>query len=169
MVKKDRRMSYLIIAGVTLFLVFSILINLDPPQVKTKKITLYFSDNQAQNLKSEMRQISIKHLYKNVVQELIKGPNSNKLVKTVPEGTELIDLKLEDNILVLNFNSKFRKNHWGGSTGEIITVYSIVNTLSQFSEVDQVLFLLEGKRVESLAGHVSLKEPIAPNSKLIID
>jgi len=167
MAKKNKKNGYLFFGGVILILGLMYLIFFTSPQAQLKEVKLYFSYNQAQNLKAEVREVKTDKLYKNTIRELIKGPSKEDLGRTIPEGTELINLELEEDILTLNFNSNFRKNHWGGSTGEIMTIYSIVNTMCQFSEVDQVLFLLEGEQVESLVGHVSLNEPVSSNNKLI--
>lgn len=160
--KKD----YLLIAGITVIsvLILSIFIN---PQNEMKEVKLYFSYNQGQNLKSEIRKVAADQLYINTIQELIEGPTNKGLEQTIPAGTRLIDFELTQGVLVLNFNSNFRDNHWGGSTGEIMTIYSIVNTMTQFPKVKQVQFLIAGTEIESLVGHIDLTDPIGPSDELI--
>lgn len=165
--KLNDKIDYLFIGGITLILVFGYFVVFTAPETKTKKVSLYFSYNQAQNLKAETRQVETDQLYKNIIQEMLAGPNKKELVKTIPRETRLINAQVKENILILNFNSKLRENHWGGSTGEIMTIYSIVDTMVQFPGIDQVQFLLRGKKVESLVGHVNLEAPIGPNYKLI--
>ncbi|SKA05989.1 GerMN domain-containing protein [Selenihalanaerobacter shriftii] len=169
MTKKNKKINYLFIGGVVLILGLLYLIMFTPSKIETKKVKLYFSFNQGQNLKAEVRKVTTDKLYKNTVQELINGPTNEELVRTIPDGTQLIDLKLKERTLVLNFNSKLKENHWGGSTGEMMTIYSIVNTMTQFPEINQVLFLIEGEEVKSLAGHMGLVEPISANEKIIIE
>ncbi|ADL13312.1 GerMN domain-containing protein [Acetohalobium arabaticum] len=166
MTDKEKK-NYLLIAGITLISVIILFILFTTSQSETKEVKLYFSYNQGQNLKSEVRRVESDQLYVNTIQELIQGPTDKYLGQTLPDGTKLIDFKLRKEVLILNFNSKFRENHWGGSTGEIMTIYSIVNTMAQFPEVKQVQFLIAGTKIESLVGHIDLTDPIGPNDELI--
>ncbi|MBM7622691.1 GerMN domain-containing protein [Sporohalobacter salinus] len=166
MTYKEKK-SYLLIAGITLTSVLILSVLFTAPQTKMKEVKLYFGYNQGQNLKTEIRQVKADQLYVNTIQELIKGPTNESLEQTMPKGTRLLNSKLKKEVLVLNFNSKFRENHWGGSTGEITTIYSIVNTMAQFPKIEQVQFLIKGKEVESLVGHMDLTAPIAPSDELI--
>ncbi|KXS41283.1 MULTISPECIES: GerMN domain-containing protein [unclassified Candidatus Frackibacter] len=169
MAKRSETLNYVFIGLIVITMVLIPLLFLTSSPVQTRKVKLYFSYNQAQNLKAEIREIKVDNIYRQTIEELIKGPTEEELTMTIPQGTKLIDLKLENKVLKLNFNSKFRKNHWGGSTGETMTIYSIVNTMTQFPEVNSVLFLLEGEKIETLVGHVGLEDPIPPNYKLIMD
>jgi spore germination protein GerM len=54
-----------------------------------------------------------------------------------------------------------------GSMGEALAVAAIVNTLTEFPEVRQVQILVEGRKVESLAGHVDVSRPVARNESLV--
>jgi len=58
-------------------------------------------------------------------------------------------------------------NHWGGSTGETMTIYSVVNTLTESANVTAVVFMVEGEELESLAGHMDLTGPIERNEDII--
>jgi spore germination protein GerM len=68
----------------------------------------------------------------------------------------------------VNFNSALTKNHPGGSSAELMTVYSIVNTLTlNFPQIKRVQILIDGKPIETIAGHLSLREPLSPKPDLI--
>jgi hypothetical protein len=50
----------------------------------------------------------------------------------------------------------------------MMTVYSVVNSLAlNFPEVKRVQFLMEGKEIETIKGHLSLSRPISPKPDLI--
>jgi len=134
--------------------------------VKEKKVNLYFGTDDAMNLKLEKRDIRGRNLYLEAVMELIKGPTDPNLTKTIPDGTEVLNISKDGDIIVVDFNDKIVKNHWGGSTGERITVYSIVNTLGQFEKINKVKFLIEGEEVNTLVGHMDLSTPLEPNPEL---
>lgn len=94
------------------------------------------------------------------IQNLIDGPVSKKLVPVLPPGTELLSLKIDKGLAILNFNQALVKNHWGGSEIEQITVESITKTLTTFPGIDEVQLLIEGQPIDSIAGHVLLEYPL---------
>ncbi|HYA92801.1 MAG TPA: GerMN domain-containing protein [Thermodesulfobacteriota bacterium] len=137
-----------------------------------KEVLLYFSDSEGEYLIGEKRKI----LKKNTVQdeaeetviELIKGPNG-KLIPTLPPRTELLTLQISDaGVARVNFNPALSKDHPGGSSAEIMTVYSIVNSLSlNFPQIKRVQFLIDGKPIATIVGHLSLEHPVSPKPDLI--
>ncbi|MFN2341216.1 MAG: GerMN domain-containing protein [Halanaerobium sp.] len=132
------------------------------------KYEVYFSTADANYLKAESREIDEDDdLYIQIFEELKAGPENEELAETIPAGSQLLDYQLENKLLTLNFNQALKANHWGGSTGEMLTVYSIVNSYTALSEVESVKILLEGEEVESLVGHLDLTQPLMYNQKLI--
>ena len=54
--------------------------------------------------------------------------------------------------------------HPGGSLNELLTVYTIVNAVTaNLPAVTAVQLLIDGKPVETLAGHVDLRRPLEKN------
>lgn len=153
----------LLLTAAVLYLIFLFYNN----YLVEKKIKVYFSTADASYLKAENREIDGESdLYFQVFEELKAGPESSDLSETIPEGSQLLDYSLEGKLLILNFNLSLKNNHWGGSTGERMTVYSIVNSYTAFSEVESVKILLAGEEVESLVGHLDLSQPLMYNQKL---
>ncbi|SDM11278.1 GerMN domain-containing protein [Halarsenatibacter silvermanii] len=122
------------------------------------EVELFFSTSDGMYLDTEVRTIPGEDFYLQVLQELIEGPESDELGPTMPEDSEVISLEHDsgDERLVVNFNEDWQLNHWGGSTGERLTIYSAVNTLSLLPGVSEVGFEIEGEEVSSLAGHLDL-------------
>ncbi len=137
-----------------------------------KEVILYFSDRNGEYLIAERRKIlrkeGIKGEARQVVDELIKGPRG-KLIPTLPPQTRCLTLKLDEKgTALVDFNRALSKDHPGGSSAEILTTYSIVNSLTQnFPQIRQVQILIEGKPIETIAGHLSLKTPIPAKPDLI--
>lgn len=134
--------------------------------------TLYFSDSQASKLLAETREFvqsteGREGLVMATVEQLTEGPREEGHYKTIPDESELLDVKIEDTLLMLDFNHEFQENSPGGSAGEIITVYSLVNTLTELPFVEKVEFLIEGEPISTLAGHLDLTQPVARDSSLI--
>lgn len=136
-------------------------------------IALFFSAWGGDYLLPEKRNIfyttSVTDQAKQAIIELINGPKRKYLLATIPPGTSLRELYLEpEGTAYIDLSSEFIYQHWGGSRGEIITIYSIINTLAiNFPSIQQVKILVEGKEVDSLAGHINLHLPFRPDFSLI--
>jgi hypothetical protein len=51
---------------------------------------------------------------------------------------------------------------------ELIALYAMVNTLSQnFEEIRQIRFLVEGREVQTLAGHIELSRKFTKRMDLV--
>jgi spore germination protein GerM len=139
---------------------------------KKREVLLYFSDREGEYLMGEKREIikknQVKEEARETISELIKGPKG-KLIPTLPPRTKLLTLQITDvGVANVNFNSVLSMDHPGGSTAEMMTVYSIVNSLAiNFPQIKRVQILIDGKPIESIAGHLSLKQPIPPKPDLI--
>ncbi|PKM82956.1 MAG: hypothetical protein CVU89_02135 [Firmicutes bacterium HGW-Firmicutes-14] len=141
-------------------------------ETQGEKVTLAlcFADQNGDYLTIEQREIAlVPGLARAAVNELIRGPEGKGLSTTIPEGTRLLDINIDNGLCTVDFSSEFRENHWGGSSGEILTVYSVVNTLTQFATVEKVEILVEGQRIETLAGHMDLTVPVYRNTQIIRD
>jgi spore germination protein GerM len=135
-----------------------------------QKVTLYFSDDQAMYLVPEEREVVTggDTLEAATVKELIKGPRKAGLNKTIPEGTKLLSVSVQDGVAYVNFSKEFKTKHWGGSAGETMTIYSVVNTLCKLPGIQKVQFLLEGDRQESiLDGNMDTSVPVEPDFTLV--
>jgi len=140
--------------------------------VQKREVILYFSDREGEYLIGERREILKKNTLseeaKETVIELIKGPEG-KLLRTLPPRTKLLNLQINDaGLAKVNFNQALSKDHPGGSSAEMMTVYSIVNSLSfNFPQIKRVQILIDGKPIETITGHLSLSLPVSPKPDLI--
>lgn len=137
---------------------------------KTEKVivTLYFATKDAQALVAEKREVEKSdHPARTAIEELINGPKNPELVKVVPGKTKVKDIKIKDHVAYVDFSAAFVKDHWGGSAGEILTVSAITNTLTEYPDIKEVQFMVEGKNLETLTGHLDLSEPMARNEAII--
>jgi len=125
------------------------------------EVNLYFSDSQAMYLAPEKRKIPVTpSLAKQVVIELIKGPTSSSLYPTIPQGTSINEVYIAGDIAYIDLSEEVFKNHPGGSSGELMTVYSMVDTLTEISPIKGVQILVAGNERESLVGHVDISRPL---------
>lgn len=138
-------------------------------QEGAESVVLYFADNHTACLVKEERDITEEAddpmLF--ALGALIEGPMNSDLGRTIPADVKVLDISIAEEIAQVNFSRELQTSHWGGSTGEILTVYSIVNTLSQFPEIKQVKILIDGEEIETLVGHMELDKPLEPDYGLV--
>lgn len=92
------------------------------------------------------------------------------LVSTIPAGTTLRGLFVSSrNEAFVDLDATVRDQHPGGSMNELFTVYTIVNAITtNLPDVETVQVLIDGREVDTLAGHVDLRRPLRKNEALII-
>lgn len=95
-------------------------------------------------------------------------PAGSGLLRAVPEGTRLLGLAQEGDLVTAKFSREIMSNFNGGARLEELLVYAIVNTLTQFPKIKRVQILVDGRRVESLGGHVGVAEPLTRREEGII-
>lgn len=100
------------------------------------------------------------------LQALVSGPRSEHLLPALPPGTKVLGYRQSGDILVVSFSRELVTAHPGGSAGELVTVYGIVNTLTEIEEIRAVRILVENEPIDTLAGHVSLAEPLEKDPSL---
>ncbi len=134
------------------------------------QVTLYFSDQNAEFLRPELRRVVLDKGESPIIaaiEGLIHGPQDQNLSRTIPEGTRLLGIEIKDGVAWVDFSREIQINHWGGSAGEMLTTFSVVNTLTEFPQIQAVQFLVEGEVLESIWGHGITDEPIGRAPDLI--
>jgi len=143
-----------------------------PAQKKVKQtVSLFFSDSNERFLMPEKRLIlkpaDPEMQAVEIVKALIDGPKTD-LVRTFPEDTKLLGVKIKDGTAFVNFDSNLLELHPGGSTSEIATIYSLTDTLiSNMDRIKRVKILINGKERETLKGHMDTSRPFTFNKELI--
>ena len=99
-----------------------------------------------------------------MVRELIKGPEEEGLSSAIPVGTEINEIMIKDKVCYLDLSAEFQKNHLGGPREEALTIYSIVNSLTELPNIQYVQFLIDGQRVETYKTEVKLGYFLSPNA-----
>lgn len=130
-----------------------------------QSVTLVFGDWSASRTVSEEREIRVPAdkagRLRRIVEALAEGPRERGAARTIPQGTVVRGAFFDDTGAVyIDFSREFVANHPGGSTGELFTIRSIVQTVvANFPEVDRVGILVEGEEVETIAGHIDASVP----------
>jgi spore germination protein GerM len=97
------------------------------------------------------------------------APVAAPLLSAVPAGTTLRALYLNaKGEAYVDLSRDVVTGHTGGSLDELLTIYTVVNALTaNLPAVTSVQVLVDGKEVDTLAGHVDLRRPLAKNLALV--
>jgi spore germination protein GerM len=101
---------------------------------------------------------------KAIVNAQLEAP-TEPLVSAVPTGTTLRSLFVtSQGEAYVDLSTELSQAHPGGSLNEMLTIYTLVNALTvNMPAVSAVQVLIDGKEVETLAGHVDLRRPLEQN------
>ncbi len=79
-------------------------------------------------------------------------------MRTVPEKTRLLDVKVENEVALIDFSSELVTETPGGTLGSTVLIQSLVYTATQFPTVKRVLVKVTGETYSD--GHFIWEYPI---------
>ena len=96
-------------------------------------------------------------------------PPQAPLVSAIPAGTALRAFYVtERGEAFVDLSAEAATMHPGGSAAELLTVYTIVNAVTaNLPAIMRVQILLDGKEVDTLAGHLDLRRPLQRNESIV--
>jgi len=130
------------------------------PRLTKQSVFVYYSDNNLMELQKEEQEISFAEdieKYKKTL-ELLEKPT--KADEHVPLWSDFHyhSVTFDKGTLTIDADSKNQYNL--GSSGEAMALDALKQTLFQFPEVERIVILADGKKTESLMGHVDVQEPL---------
>jgi spore germination protein GerM len=140
------------------------------PEPKT--ITLFFLSEEDGLLHGEEREIlsnsSLIFEIKQTIEKLLVGSDNGYISPFPPESRLREIFMTEEGIVYVDFSREIQFEHLSGTTAEISTIYSVVNSLAfNFKSVKKVFILVDGNEKETLKGHVDISRPLVPMYNLI--
>lgn len=105
-----------------------------------------------------------------VVATLLAGPQGPSLRSPLPAGVAVREVYVTpDGVVYLDLESvEGAPPPASGSSREMLTIYSLVNTvLLNVDDVSQLVLLWNGRQLKTFAGHVDTRRPLAANSDLV--
>ncbi len=117
-------------------------------------LNMYFSDKTGNNLVKVPVDITYDAtipLEQLAVEQLIRGPYSidgtdpDKIKATIPEKTQLNKISVKENTCYVDFSEEFLKKRTNISAEA--TIYSVVDTLAELSNINKVQFSINGEQV----------------------
>ena len=148
---------------------------------KKVAVNLYFGkiSETETYLESDTRMISESNdFYKDVVTEIIKGPEKEGLYRTIPSSVIVNSVTLENRMATVDLSGEIITDNTDiphSSTTEMLAIYSIVNTLTEFEDIDEVRITVEGMTsgeldglaVEDFWGHIGIHDKFIRNEEII--
>ncbi|HHY15986.1 MAG TPA: GerMN domain-containing protein [Firmicutes bacterium] len=119
---------------------------------------VYFASADGVHLEPEFRPGEAN--VEKMLQALVEGPRLPGLASVLPAGVNVLGYSMRAGVLYVSFSHHLRLNHPGGSRAESLTVYAIVNTLTEIAGIERVQILIENERSDTLTGHINLTEPL---------
>jgi germination protein M len=113
-------------------------------------LRLYFANESGDGLITVNRElthnadVSNVPMEKLVVEQLISGPANDKSYPTISPGTKLINSTVKDGVCYLTFDSTLITAVNNVTTD--VTIYSIVNSLVELSNINKVQIAIEGNK-----------------------
>jgi spore germination protein GerM len=133
---------------------------------------LFYVDEQGTGLTSVEREVlygeGTAEQARRIIEAQLAAP-PEPMASAIPAGTTLRRVFVtKAGELYVDLSPELRQNHPGGTTSEILTVYAIVSALTtNLPAVTSVQILIDGKEVDTLAGHLDLRRPIEQDLKWV--
>lgn len=128
-----------------------------------KTVTFLYADKELMamyRVDQEVEAASEEELPLAALKLWLEGPEHEKLQSLVPPDVVIESLEFQDDLAVVSFSSEL-KNANLGSTGEVYLIDQIAQLMNEFG-YGQTQILIEGKKEESILGHISTDVPITP-------
>ena len=135
----------------------------------TVEVTLYFLNEDSTQLVEETRTATVlmsERLEEKVLAMLIDGPQEEGHRISIPEGTKINEVMVQNGVCYVDLNEAFVRNQVAGEEMEYLTIYSIVKSLTRIYGVDSVQFLIDGQQREFYKSSVRINTPLSYNEEI---
>jgi hypothetical protein len=130
--------------------------------------TLFFISEDGMSLVPVQREVAFAEPAVEQARYVVEAqiaPPAPPLASAIPAETRLRAIYLsERGDVFVDLTGEVTARHTGGALDELFTVYAIVNSLTvTLPAISRVQILIDGKEVDTLAGHVDLRNPLSRN------
>ena len=113
---------------------------------KIVKLNLYYANKSGDKLKTQSSVLEYNAnvaVEKVVVEQLIAGPSEEGFFATIPKDTKVMSITTKDGVCYVNLDTAFTGQ--GYDVLGAVTIYSIVNSLTEISGINSVQILVNGE------------------------
>jgi len=137
----------------------------DPAEARRIQAKLFYVSEDGGQLVPVLRDVPFgatpAEQARRIVEAQVKTPLDGQ-VSAIPNGTTVRGVFLgAHGEAYVDLSAEAATAHRGGALDEALAVFAIVNAItSNLQDVTAVQILVDGKEVDSLAGHIDLRQPI---------
>lgn len=135
---------------------------------KIVNLNLYFANKAGDKLKNQSTVIEYNAnvaVEKVVVEQLIAGPAEQEYYPTIPKDTKVMSVTTKDGVCYVNLDTGFTGE--GYDVLGTVTIYSIVNSLTELPGITTVQILVNGETSITYKGNISLETIFQKNPEII--
>jgi spore germination protein GerM len=142
------------------------------PEVRHITATLFYASADGEALEGVRREVPLEEgtvaQGRQILSAQLDAAPEGRL-SVIPAGTTLRAFYVTGRgDAFVDLSAELSANHPGGSSLELLTVAAIVNAVTaNLPAVQRVQILIDGKEVDTLAGHVDLRRPLERDASLI--
>lgn len=135
--------------------------------VQTETVKLYFVDAEMLRLipvKTAIPKLTPEKMARRVIDELIEGRDDNpKIKRLIPKDKRCMTVKVKNKIAYVNIKSEMIEKVPDGRDLEVLTIYSVVNSLTGIDGIVNVRFTIDGRREREFKGYIDMRETFIPD------
>lgn len=136
---------------------------------KITNLNLYFANKTGDKLKNESCIVEYNAnvaVEKVVVEQLIAGPTEEGYYPTIPRDTKVMSVTSKDGVCYVNLDTGFTSQ--GYDVLGNVTIYSIVNSLTDLSGIQSVQILVNGETNLNYKDNISLETIFQKNPEIVV-
>jgi germination protein M len=178
-IKQNKKILLILFTG--LVILSGILAVLCTGCTSKTNVKLYFAkyeDNLAYLVPETRAVINDDVFYKRIVQEIVMGPNDGQTFQTIPSTVKVNSVTVVKGLAIVDFSKEIITDTQEiphSSTTEVLAIYSIVDTLTEFKEIQKVRITIEGKQkglidglyIEDFWGQVGIYDDFLRNEQVL--
>lgn len=131
------------------------------------EVKLYFVDAQMMRLipsKASIPKTTPAKMAQRVLDELIEGRDDNpKIRRIIPKLRHSMRVTVKNKTAYVDISSAAAHSHPDGRDLELLTIYSIVNSVTSVDGITNVRFTIDGKVQKDFKGHIDMRETFIPD------
>ena len=136
---------------------------------KISTLNLYFANKSGDKLKNQSCVVEYNAnvaVEKVVVEQLIAGPTEDGYYPTIPKDTKVMSVTSKDGVCYVNLDTGFTSQ--GYDVLGTVTIYSIVNSLTDLPGIQSVQILVNGETNMNYKDYISLETIFQKNSEIVV-
>jgi hypothetical protein len=175
----DKKNASVPFAGLILLLIVFTVFSIGcTPKTNVKLYFAKYEDNLAYLAPETRPIINDDDFYKRIVQEIVKGPADVQSYPTIPSTVKINSVTVANGLAIVDFSKEILTDTLEiphSSTTELLAIYSIVDTLTEFKEIIKVRITIEGKQkglidglyIEDFWGQVGIYDDFSRNEQVL--